>query len=102
MNTSVNELVKDLFKEKPMAWLDRYQDGILYYRFVVKVVKYEIGVPVIEEVAAQVVGALDVTTLYLKAPDVGSSPFKAELRASELMRWIKPAAMTEGLVRLSE
>lgn len=97
MNTSVNELVKTLFIEKTIAILDRYQNGELYYRFEVAGVRYEVSIPVINRAIIW-----DQEQLYSKASDVGATAFYSEMRASELMRWIKPAAMTEGLVKLTE
>lgn len=100
MYKTVNDLVKQLFISKTMAWIDRYQAGKLFYRFTTESTVYEFS---IDTVSAELEGGdseeFDAPIYYLSA-DLGTTPFKAEVRASELTRWIKVRATTNELKKI--
>jgi hypothetical protein len=92
---SLNDLMKVLYKEKTMARLDRYQAGQVFYRFELDGSIYEFAIDTITtptQAESEPYGA----SIKL-SEDLGTTAFVANVRASELSRWIRPAVLTSQL-----
>jgi hypothetical protein len=99
METSINERIKTLFREKTMASLHRYQSGKIYYRYEVEEGMFEFPIDVVEEsFTYEDDGSKNYFTGL--SEDLGDTAFNMNVRASELTRWIKKAALISKLKKL--
>ena len=88
------EIKKDLMKSKNMAKFSHYISGNLYYSVVVM---DEVYVFPIETVESASDGQLNIQL----SSDLGTTRFEAEIRGSELSRWISKAIKNETFIKLS-
>lgn len=101
------EVKKDLFKSKAMAIFSHYTAGNLYYQVELADGVYQFPISTVDvkvthhvstlEVGAKVKESNVVTTL---SEDLGTTTFNAEIRGSELSRWISKAIKNETFVKL--
>jgi hypothetical protein len=100
------EIKKDLYKTKTMARFSHYMGGNLYYhvdlvdgtyQFPIATIEKEIfEFPSPENMEKEVV---NVEVIQLSS-DLGTTSFYAEIRGSELSRWISKAIKNEVFVKL--
>lgn len=89
------EIKKDLMKSKNMAYFSHYCAGNLYYNIVVMEEMYQFPISTIEETedfAPE--GSVKLSS------DLGTTNFNAEIRGSELARWITKAIKNETFIKL--
>ena len=89
------EVKKDLFKSKAMAGFSHYMGGNLYYQVELVDGVYQFPISTIEETedfAPE--GSVKLSS------DLGTTTFPAEIRGSELARWISKAIKNETFVKL--
>lgn len=106
MNTlTVNDVKKDLYKSKVNAKFSHYCAGKLYYTVELQNGEiYQFPINTTEQIPLiiacesdpgeiEVNGVLynDKTTIPALSADLGQTPFHAEIKASELNRWIAKA-----------
>lgn len=97
----INEIKKDLYKSKNMAKFSHYQSGNLFYEVELTDGKYQFPIPVFETKSETIIVVEKDDTGTIEAPkiffslalseDLGITPFGAEVRGSELIRWIQKA-----------
>ncbi len=131
---NINEIKKDLYKSKNMAYFSHYQSGDLYYNVVVMDALYQFPISVMDTVSFNEltknsgysiinghvehidnivttkpeVETLDVDKLddfeemsFIKlSEDLGSTPFEADMRGSELIRWMQMAIKKEQFIKV--
>jgi len=88
------EIKKDLMKSKNMAKFSHYISGNLYYSVVVMDEAYVFPIETIES-------ANDDQLNIQLSSDLGTTRFEAEIRGSELSRWISKAIKNETFIKLS-
>jgi len=116
-----NEIKKDLYKSKNFAVFSHYQSGNLYYTVEINEGKFQFPISTLDKVKLDDVvtsGIYDATNFHYKfegklvtkikepvdgmddfeeikfdklSSDLGSTPFGAEVKGSELIRWIQKA-----------
>jgi len=93
-----NEVKKDLYKSKNMAKLSHYVSGNLYYNVELTDGTYQFPIATVEEGTTYTVAISDdgvsniddVVTIQL-SEDLGTTTFEAEMKGSDLNRWISKA-----------
>jgi len=95
MEINVNEVKKELYKSKSMAMFSHYVSGNLYYTVELEDGKYQFPIETTEDNE----GTFGTGTLSLSS-DLGTTPFYAEIRASELNRWISKAIEKNEFVKV--
>ena len=89
------EIKKDLMKSKNMATFSHYIAGNLYYNVVIMGELYEFPISTVED------NIVDSLKSGLKlSEDLGTTRFEAEIRGSELARWISKAIKNETFIKL--
>ncbi len=100
----INEIKKDLYKSKNMAYFSHYQSGDLYYNVVVMDALYQFPIAVVEEVEIDDPSEYredeDDNTVLRLSEDLGSTPFEAEMKGSELIRWMQMAIKKEQFIKV--
>lgn len=81
-----NEVKKDLYKSKNMAKFSHYVSGNLYYNVELADGIYQFPISTIETYF----GDFDIEMMCLSS-DLGTTVFNAEVKGSELNRWISKA-----------
>ena len=87
------EVKKDLFKSKAMAGFSHYMGGNLYYQVELADGVYQFPIATIES-------ANDGEFGIQLSSDLGTTTFPAEIRGSELARWISKAIKNETFIKL--
>lgn len=105
----INEIKKDLYKSKNMAKFSHYQSGELFYTVEIASGKYQFPISTTEKALVMfehyflniesIDGTKGVQTLKL-SDDLGSTPFEAEMRGSELIRWMQMAMKTDSFIKI--
>lgn len=98
------EIKKDLFKSKAMAKFSHYIAGNLYYNVEVFGELYEFPIATVEEGPTfnddeSGLSMYEVETVVL-SEDLGTTKFEAEIRGSELARWITKSIKNETFIKL--
>ncbi len=98
------EIKKDLMKSKNMATFSHYIAGNLYYNVVIMGELYEFPISTIQEGPTfnddeSGLSMYEVETVIL-SEDLGTTRFEAEIRGSELARWISKAIKNETFIKL--
>tara|TARA_R110000782_G_scaffold15939_6_gene46128 strand:- start:4177 stop:4545 length:369 start_codon:yes stop_codon:yes gene_type:complete len=99
-----NEVKKDLYKSKNMANFSHYASGNLYYNVELADGIYQFPIATVEEGETYVVAVAsdgianidDVVTIEL-SQDLGDTTFAAEIKGSDLIRWISKAIDKEEI-----
>jgi len=89
------EVKKDLMKSKNMANFSHYCHGNLYYNIVVMEELYQFPISTVESVTD---GNFKFGVEL--SPDLGTTNFDAEIRGSELARWISKAIKNETFIKV--
>jgi len=98
------QVKKDLFKSKAMAGFSHYMGGNLYYNIVVMEELYQFPIATTQEGPTfnddeTGLSMYEVETVIL-SEDLGTTRFEAEIRGSELARWISKAIKNETFIKL--
>lgn len=104
---NANNVKKDLYKSKNMAKFSHYVSGNLYYTVELEDGKYQFPIATVEEgitynVAIDSTGVSnveDITTIQL-SEDLGQTTFEAEIKGSDLNRWIAKAIDKEEFIKI--
>lgn len=104
-----NEIKKDLYKSKNMAKFSHYVSGNLYYTVELTDGVYQFPIATVDiktthyvstlEVGAEIKKPDEVITL---SSDLGSTSFGAEIKGSDLSRWIQVAIDNDEFIKISE
>jgi len=87
------QVKKDLYKSKNMAKFSHYVSGNLYYQVDLEDGTYQFPIETVEE------SEWTYTKLIL-SEDLGTTTFSAEIRGSELARWISKAIKAETFIKV--
>ena len=98
------ELKKDLMKSKTMARFSHYIAGNLYYNVEVFGELYQFPIATTQEGPTfnddeTGLSMYEVETVIL-SEDLGTTRFEAEIRGSELARWISKSIKNETFIKL--
>ena len=100
------EVKKDLFKSKAMAGFSHYMGGNLYYQVELADGVYQFPIATIEKEIFEFPSpenmekeVVNVEVIKLSS-DLGTTTFPAEIRGSELARWISKAIKNETFIKL--
>lgn len=90
-----NEVKKDLYKSKNMAKFSHYVSGNLYYNVELADGVYQFPISTVEE-GPNINGDESGLSMYeietiVLSEDLGTTVFNAEVKGSELNRWISKA-----------
>ena len=91
---NLNEIKKDLFKSKNMAGFSHYIAGNLYYNVELSDGVYQFPISTVES-------ANDGEFGIQLSSDLGTTAFNAEIRGSELSRWIEKAVKDETFIKIN-
>lgn len=98
---------KDLYKSNAMANFSHYCAGNLYYTTMIEGGKYQFPISTVEEiyetyhdVMVDVTIARRIKTGEKLSSDLGTTVFGAEIKASELIRWIGKALEKRELIKV--
>jgi hypothetical protein len=94
------EVKKDLFKSKAMAGFSHYMGGNLYYQVDLADGVYQFPISTVEEFIITDGFGLSLGSKLQLSEDLGTTAFNAEIRGSELARWISKAIKNETFVKL--
>jgi hypothetical protein len=106
----INEIKKDLYKSKVMANFSHYVSGNLYYTVMIGDDKYQFPIETITAITKKESifpeggrGWVEIdvkTDKYSLSEDLGTTAFNAEIKASELIRWIGKALEKGELIKV--
>lgn len=89
------EIKKDLMKSKNMANFSHYCAGNLYYNIVVMEELYQFPIETLD-----VHTSIGIPMAIRLSEDLGTTNFNAEIRGSELARWIAKAIKNETFIKV--
>lgn len=108
---NANEVKKDLYKSKIMAKFSHYVSGNLYYTVQLENGVYQFPIPTVEDNIITVSveldhelfsGYKDVKEGVKLSEDLGQTTFGAEVKGSDLNRWITKAIDKGEFVKISD
>lgn len=88
------DVKKQLYKSKAVAKLSHYVSGNLYYTVELEDGTYQFPIATIED------NIDDVYKSFKLSSDLGTTTFSAEMKGSELIRWIAKAIKSEEFVNI--
>lgn len=98
-----SDVKKDLYKSKNMAKFSHYIKGNLYYTVDLTFGRFQFPIPVIEdtfnEFQTMADGLIRLPTIKL-SEDLGTTEFGAEVKGSELNRWISKAIQNNEFIEI--
>lgn len=95
------EIGKELFKSKVMAKFSHYKEGKLFYTVELEAGKFQFPLSTMDvdtEIQNIHTGEDIEIKTYSPSSDLGDTTFFAEIRGSELFRWIKKAIAKDEFV----
>lgn len=96
-----NEVKKELYKSKANAKFSHYVSGNLYYTIQMNDGLYQFPIETIgKRYIANHENELEVEVISLSS-DLGTTSFYAEVRGSELSRWISKAIDKDEFIKIS-
>lgn len=103
MTTVINaiEIGKELMKSKVMAKFSHYSEGKLFYKVSLNDGTYQFPIytwDVYVEIETKDNGEDVEVPTYTPSSDLGKTNFYAEIKGSELFRWIKKAIAKEEFI----
>lgn len=90
------EVKKELLRSKEVAKLSHYVSGNLYYTVKLESGVYQFPIATVEE------NVDDFYKSFKLSSDLGTTTFSAEMRGSELNRWIAKAIKSSEFIKVSE
>jgi len=105
MTIDVNTVKKSLYKSKVMAKFSHYVSGSIYYKVDLEDGTYQFPMSTTEEgptfnTDESGLSMYKVETIRLSS-DLGTTPFYAEMKGSDLNRWIAKAIKAGEFVKVS-
>ena len=97
MVINTNEIKKDLYKSKVMAQFSHYLSGNLYYKVALVDGIYQFPIPTTESNLNPEFGVKEGLKL---SEDLGTTVFSAEIKGSELNRWITKSIDKEEFIKV--
>ena len=91
-----NEIKKDLYKSKNMAKFSHYVSGNLYYKVELSDGIYQCPISTVEEREP----IFDSVPGIQLSSDLGTTTFEAEMKGSDLNRWISKAIDNNEFIKL--
>ena len=95
-----NEIKKELYKSKAMAKLSHYVSGNLYYTVELNDGTYQFPISTVEEYYADE-DIIKMEVLTKLSEDLGTSTFEAEMKGSDLNRWIAKAVSKGEFIKIN-
>lgn len=100
------EVKKQLYKSKAMAKLSHYVSGNIYYTVELEDGIYQFPISTVEEKVEYFLpeheGDDEIDFEYIQlSEDLGTTPFYAEMKGSDLNRWIAMAIKAGEFVKVS-
>jgi hypothetical protein len=86
-----NEIKKDLYKSKNLAKFSHYVNGNLYYKVDVMDGTYQFPIKTVQKSYVMDTRQVEKIPTLVLAEDLGTTVFNAEVKGSELNRWISKA-----------
>src|SRR3972149_4480385 len=99
MTMNTNEVKKELYRSKAMARFSHYTSGNLYYTVEMSGGTYQFPIATIEQV--KVLEDSTVLPFIKLSSDLGTTSFCAEVKGSDLNRWIAKAVEKGDFVKVS-
>jgi hypothetical protein len=91
-----NDVKKDLYKSKNMAKFSHYVSGNLYYRVELVDGIYQFPIATVEWSPAP-----DYALRQILSEDLGQTSFEAEIKGSDLNRWISKAIKNDEFIKVA-
>lgn len=96
-----NDIKKELYKSKAMAKLSHYVSGNLYYTVELSDGMYQFPISTVEEKwDGTYIDGNENVAMNLSS-DLGTTTFEAEMKGSDLNRWIAKAASKGEFIRIN-
>lgn len=95
-----NEIKKELYKSKAMAKLSHYVSGNLYYTVELNDGTYQFPISTVEEYYADE-DIIKMEVLTKLSEDLGTTTFEAEMKGSDLNRWIAKAVSKGEFIKIN-
>lgn len=95
----VNEIKKDLMRSKNMAGFSHYKAGKLFYNVELSDGVYQFPIVTVERIQFGIEETAYRDSYHLSS-DLGETSFNAEIRGSELARWIQKAIKNDEFKKL--
>lgn len=105
---NINEIKKELYKTKMLAYFSHYTSGNLYYTIEVLGGIYQFIIPTVEE-RKIMVGGMDEMDgpadaeyfdIIKLSGDLGTTSFYREMKGSELIRWIQKSIESNDFTKV--
>ena len=93
----INKVKKELYRTKVMAKFSHYTFGNLYYTIDASGGIYQFPIPTVEVIKNPLEGKDEI----MLSRDLGATTFSAEVKASELNRWIAKAIEQNEFVKIT-
>lgn len=97
----LNEIKKDLYKSKAMAKLSHYVSGNLYYTVELADGVYQFPIATTEEKWDGTYVDGNENIVMNLSEDLGTTTFEAQMKGSDLNRWISKAVSNGEFIRVS-
>lgn len=94
------DVKKQLLKSKVMAKLSHYVSGNLYYTVELEDGTYQFPISTVDKEYMMNDVGNEIEVCFLSS-DLGTTSFYAEMRGSELNRWISKAMKKEEFIKVS-
>ena len=96
-----NQVKKDLYKSKAMAKFSHYVSGNLYYTIETLGDKYQFPISTIDvDYIEPLDEGEDEREIIILSEDLGTTSFEAEMKGSELNRWIQKAIEKDEFIKV--
>lgn len=92
---SANDVKKDLYKSKVNAKFSHYAEGKLFYTVELTDGTYIFPIKTVELIDQE-------SSEIQLSSDLGATPFNAEMKGSDLNRWISKAIDTNEFIKITE
>jgi hypothetical protein len=99
-NMEKNEIKKDLYKSKNLAKFSHYVNGNLYYKVDVMDGTYQFPIKTVQKSYVMDTRQVEKIPTLVLAEDLGTTTFDAEIKGSELIRWIEKAIDNEDFIKV--
>lgn len=93
---NANEVKKDLYKSKNMAKFSHYVSGNLYYTVELAIGTYQFPISTVEKNENE----FGVSIGLKLSEDLGTTEFNAEIKGSDLNRWIAKAIDKDEFIKI--
>jgi hypothetical protein len=95
-----NEIKKDLYKSKNLAKFSHYVGGNLYYKVDVLDGTYQFPIKTVQKSYVMDTRQIEKIPTLVLAEDLGATTFDAEIKGSELIRWVEKAIDNEDFIKV--